>query len=123
AQSQLALSRERDAAYYRETIEITQRAAKRMQGMIESLLQLSVLDGGAGSLDLKSGDLALVCQELIPSLRVLAEEKSSTLQVNLKPAHCRMNAEQVGQILTNLVANAVKFSPPGSEIHITTGVR
>jgi two-component system OmpR family sensor kinase len=123
AQSQLALSRERESAYYRETIETTQRAAKRMQGMIESLLQLAVLDAAAGSPDLKPGDLSPLCQEHLPALRVLAEEKNTTLHADLQPAACHMNAEQVGQILTNLVANAVKFSPPGSEIRVSTGVQ
>ncbi|MCW1921384.1 HAMP domain-containing histidine kinase [Luteolibacter arcticus] len=123
AQSQLALSREREPAYYRETIETSQRAAKRMQGLIESLLQLAVLDAAAGPLDLQAGDLANVCQELLPSLAVLAEEKGSTLVADLSPAACRMNAEQIGQIVTNLVGNAVKFSPPGSEIRVWTGLQ
>ena len=123
AQSQLALSRERDSAYYRETIETSQRAAKRMQGMIESLLQLAVLDAAAGTPALKAGDLVAVCQEHLPALRVLADEKNTVLHVDLQPAGCRMNAEQVGQILTNLVANAVKFSPAGSEIRLASGVR
>lgn len=123
AQSQLALSRERDAAYYRETIETSQRAAKRMQGMIESLLQLAVLDAAASTPDLKPADLASVCQEHLPALRVLADEKSTTILADLQPAGCCMNAEQVGQILTNLVANAVKFSQPGSEIRVATGIR
>jgi two-component system OmpR family sensor kinase len=124
AQSQLALSRERENAYYRETIETTQRAAKRMQSMIESLLQLAVLDAAAtGTSDFKPGNLAAVCEEHLPALRVLAEEKSTSINPDLQPAACRMNAEQVGQILTNLVANAVKFSPPGASIHVSTGVR
>ena len=123
AQSQLALSRDRDTVYYRETIETSQRAAKRMQGMIESLLQLAVLDAADGAPDLKPGDLAIVCQEHLSALRVLAEEKGTTIDVDLQPAGCRMNAEQAGQILINLVANAVKFSPAGSKVLVTTGVR
>ena len=91
--------------------------------MIESLLQLAMLDAAEGSPDLAPGDLSLVCQEHLPALRVLAGEKQTALHVDLQPAACRMNAEQAGQILVNLVANAVKFSPPGAEVHIATGVR
>ena len=123
AQSQLALSRERDAAFYRDTIETTQRAAKRMQGLIESLLELAVLDAAAGSADLQAGDLATLCGELLPSLRVLTMEKGSVLTSDFQPAACRINPEQIGQVVTNLVENAVKYCESGSEVHVSTGIR
>lgn len=123
AQSQLALSRDREPAFYRETIEASQRAARRMQGLIESLLQLAVLDAAAGNAEFHPGDLSKLGDEHLPALRVLAEEKGSVIVANLQSAWCRMNAEQVGQILDNFVSNAVKYSPSGSEIHVTSGVR
>src|SRR5205814_5464984 len=45
-QTQTALTRERTAAEYRETLAACQRAAQRMRRLIESLLELARLDAG-----------------------------------------------------------------------------
>ena len=123
AQSQLALARERDLGFYKETIEASLRAARRMQSVIDSLLQLAVLDASAGAVDLKPGDLAVVCAESLSALRVLAREKGIALVDRLRPANGRMNAEQVGQVLANLVGNAIKYSPAGPTVTVETGTR
>lgn len=112
-QSQLALARERSGMEYRETIGISQRAAKRMHGLIESLLQLAVLDAEAVAGELIPCDLATVCREHLLEYDIL-------ISTDLSPAPCLAHAGQIGQILTNLVTNAVKFSPPGAEIHVIT---
>ncbi|MEO5912903.1 MAG: HAMP domain-containing sensor histidine kinase [Luteolibacter sp.] len=122
AQSQLSLGKERGAAEYRETIEISQRAAKRMHALIESLLQLSVIDASGTERNLQSADLRDITAEQITLMGTLAAEKNMALVSDLNPAACTVNPEQIGQIVVNLLTNAVKFSPPGSEIKISTRI-
>jgi len=122
AQSQLALAKDRSASDYRETIEISQRAAKRMHALIESLLQLSVIDASGIEHDLHPSDLREIASEQIALIGPLAADKKMTLVPDLAPAPCLANAEHLAQIVVNLLTNAVKFSPPGSIIKILTGV-
>lgn len=120
AQSQLALSRERSAESYRATIEMSQRAAQRMHGLIESLLQLAVLDTES-SQNLQACDLALLCRETLPLLQPLAEEKHIVIDEQFASAPCRANPDHIAQVLINLVGNAVKHCPEETTVHVLTG--
>ncbi len=118
-QAQLALARERGAAEYRETIESCQRAAKRMQGLVESLLELSKLDATTKP-DLRPCDLATISRDNIDLIRPLADEHRIQLKSNLQPTPCSADQKRIAQVLTNLLSNAVKYSRAGDEITIST---
>lgn len=120
AQAQLALARPRSDAEYREALETTQRAARRMHGLIESLLELSRLDAGAPSPGRRAADLATLGREQLALLQPLAAKAGITLRGDLEPAPCEIDPDRVTQILVNLLENAVKFSPPGSEVRLAT---
>jgi two-component system, OmpR family, sensor kinase len=119
-QTQLALARERSAEEYRATIEACQRAAKRMHGLIESLLQLSVLDAARQPLDRQPCDLAELGREHLEMMRPLADEQRIALEADLAPAPCAADAGGISQILVNLLTNAVKYSRPGDKIRVAT---
>lgn len=120
-QAQLALGRTRGPEEYRACIEICQRAARRMHGIIESLLQLSVLDAPDQPSDFAPADLAEFCREPVLLMRPLAEEKGITLHDALEPAPCVASAEGIARIVLNLLENAVKYGSADSEIRISTG--
>jgi len=119
-QTQLALARERSAEEYRATIETCQRAAKRMHGLIESLLQLSVLDAAGQPLDRRPCDLAELGREHLEMMRPLADEHHIALEADLHPAPCAADAGGISQILVNLLTNAVKYSRSGDKIRVAT---
>ena len=119
-QTQLALARERSPEEYRATIEACQRAAKRMHGLIESLLQLSVLDAARQPLDRRPCDLAELGREHLEMMRPLADEQRIALEADLAPAPCAADAGGISQILVNLLTNAVKYSRSGDKIRVAT---
>ena len=120
SQTQMALARERPAADYRETLEACQRAAQRMRRLMESLLELARLDGGAEPMQKLPFDLARVTGEVIDLLRPLAEERKITLRSELAAAECLGDSERLAQVITNLVSNALYHHRPGGEVDITT---
>jgi signal transduction histidine kinase len=119
-QTQSTLTRERPAAEYRETLEACQRAAQRMRKLIEALLQLARLDGGAESLPRETVDLAGLAAECADLVRPLAADRNITIQTELAPAICHGNADQLALVITNLLTNAIQHNADGGEVRLAT---
>jgi two-component system, OmpR family, sensor kinase len=119
AQSQVALAKERSADDYRDSIGMFQRAAIRMHSLIESLLQLAVLDSSAASDDSAPCDLGEIAMEQVALMRPLADEKNVTLVAEITAAPCHGDAGQLGSIVANLLGNAVKFCPAGATVRLS----
>lgn len=95
----------------------------RLQHLIEELLDLSRIEVGEIALRLKSMDLPPVIIHVADTLHALAADKHVTVATDvatgLPPVFA--DAEKVQQILTNLIHNAVKFSPADGTV--TVGAR
>jgi two-component system OmpR family sensor kinase len=118
SQTQTILARERSAGEYRESLEICQRAAQRMRQLLESLLILARLDSGEPSACWESCALDRLTSEALSLLEPLAAEHQVTLHAQLAPAQCAGDAEQLGRLATNLVANGIFYNRPGGEVRV-----
>ena len=103
---------------HRDAFEATQRAAQRMRRLIESLLLLARWDAGQETLRREPCDLAQVAAESIELIRPLAEARQLRVRVELAAAACSGDADRLGQVIANLLANAVTYNRPGGEIHV-----
>lgn len=122
-QTQSALTRERPAEEYRETIEACQRAAQRMRRLIESLMELARLDAGQEPLHVEKCDLAKVVQDCLELMRPLAVARKISMESQLSAAECRGDIERLAQVVTNLLSNAIEYNYEGGEIRISTHCR
>jgi len=121
SQTQLALQRERTPEEYRDALQTCRRAAERMNGLIESLLELAHLDADAASLEKHTVDLAAVATDSATLVEGLAAERGLTLQRRLEPAPCQGDADRLGQVVTNFLSNALRHSPAGSTVTVASG--
>lgn len=119
-QTQSALTRERPGAEYREALEACQRAAQRMRTLTESLLQLARLDAGQATMKLEPCDLARVAQDSVELVRPLAREAGIELQCQFTEAPCLGDSERLGQVVVNLLNNAIQFNQRGGEVRLKT---
>lgn len=119
-QTQSTLNKERSPAEYRQTLEACQRAAQRMRRLIESLLELARLDVGQENLKQLRFDLANPARDCVELLRPLADERRIKVCAQLLPAACLGDAERIGQVITNLLTNALQHTPAGGEVEIST---
>jgi two-component system, OmpR family, phosphate regulon sensor histidine kinase PhoR len=92
--------------------------------MVNELLDLSRIEGG-GTLQMADGvDMSRLATDSAERLRLFAERQGVTFRFETPPAlpPIRGDATRLGQVIVNLVHNAVKFSPDGGEVTIRTGV-
>jgi CheY-like chemotaxis protein len=86
-----------------------------MAHLIEDLLDLSRIGSGKMRIEDEPIDLGSVVQAAVESARPAAEGKGLRLEADVKsgPGHVRGDAARLQQVVGNLVANAVKFTPRG----------
>jgi signal transduction histidine kinase/chemotaxis response regulator CheB len=95
-------------------------AGQHLLRLINDILDLSKIE--AGRLDLAPEDvpLGLLAGDVLSSLKPLADKKSITLSCASAPGlTVRADATRLQQILTNLVGNAIKFTPDGGQVAVS----
>jgi heavy metal sensor kinase len=118
-QTQTALSRERTNLEYREALEACQRAAHRMKALTESLLELARLDAGHAPIKKRQFDLPGVARDCVDLLRPLAAERGIQISCDVPPMECLGDAERIGQVVTNLLTNAIHFNREQGEVRLS----
>jgi two-component system phosphate regulon sensor histidine kinase PhoR len=91
--------------------------------MVNELLDLSRIESGMAQLMLDDVDLIRVARTTAERLRLFAERQGLRIELDLpdRVPPVRGDEDRLGQVLVNLLHNAVKFSPNGGEIVV--GVR
>jgi heavy metal sensor kinase len=122
SQAQLALSRPRSAEEYRTSIEECLRAAERMTALVEGLLMLARADAGKLDLRHEAVDLKQATVDAVNQLRPLAEGSGITVATKLASAQVQGDAGRLGQVITNLVVNAIRYNRPGGQVQVRLAV-
>lgn len=101
-------------------LEISRRSVGRLKTMIDDLLDFSKLEAGKIRLHIEPQDLRVLVDEVLGSLKSLAEKKK--IKFDFRPVDgfqkVPCDAERMIQVLTNLVGNAIKFTPEGGIIGV-----
>ncbi|WP_096701376.1 ATP-binding protein [Magnetospirillum sp. 15-1] len=93
------------------------RAARHLLAIVDDILDISRIEAGKYALDLAPFDLDEVLGHVADLTRPLAEDKGVALSIQRaegSPVHLVGDALRLGQILINLVGNAVKFTNRGT---------
>ena len=118
-QVQLARSRERSGAEYRQTLETCERAAERMRVLVNQLLELARMDTGGEPLIWESCDLSRVAREALEFIEPLARQNRVKLSHSLESVRLEADAAKLGQVIINLLNNAIIHNPEGVEVHLS----
>lgn len=107
----------------RETIGSILEESDRLRQLIDALLILSRADAGETELQLETVDLAVLVRETVDFLSVLAEEKQQTITITARgKTYVKIDRASIRQAITNLLDNAIKYAPAGSNISITADI-
>ena len=109
-----------------EFLEQSARQIERMEWLATNLLELSKLDSGLVQLDLREEDLRGVVESAFQQAEPVAGpqgRRRSTVTLPPDPVRLPHDPPRIGQVLTNLIGNAIKFTPRGGKVHVECEAR
>jgi PAS domain S-box-containing protein len=92
----------------------------RMLSLVNDLLDVSKIESTVGSIHLERADLRGILRELLREMEPLLRSRRQAVDLVL-PEHALMakvDPMRIQQVLRNVMANAIKFSPEGSRIRV-----
>ena len=101
-------------------LEAVERNASMQNRLIEDLLDVSRIVSGKFRLDIQDVDLGSLLEAALASLHPAAEAKGLHLETAVDPGLglVRVDPQRLQQVLWNLLANAVKFTPAGGRVWV-----
>jgi two-component system phosphate regulon sensor histidine kinase PhoR len=110
-----------DPAARAEFLESSAGQLDRLDWLAQNLLELSKLDSGLVLLELRPEDLRGTIESAVEQAQTAAEKRGVRLVTVLpdRPLRFQHDAPRVGQVVGNLVGNAIKFTPRGGEVRVS----
>ncbi|MGZ8475303.1 MAG: ATP-binding protein [Candidatus Limnocylindria bacterium] len=103
-----------------EFLDRSNEQVHRLEWLSTNLLDLSRIDAGIFPLDMRVGDLRDPIQAVVQALSEVAIERGIELDSETPghPVELRFDRERIVQLLTNLLGNALKFTPRGGSVSV-----
>jgi signal transduction histidine kinase len=114
---------ESDSEYSAHVIQTIEKSTKRMQRLVDTLLDIARLEKGAMALSMGPMDLGALVEDILADLLPLAEAGDVTLNSRLAEDLPLSLADRdvVERVLVNLVDNALQFTPPVGQVWVEVG--
>ena len=102
----------------------TRAEVDEMARVFHALLQLAQVEAGSPRARFEPVDLAEVCRTVVEVFEPMAAEKGQVLGLTLHAPHVTIEGERalLGQMLSNLIENALRHTPEGARIGVTLGI-
>lgn len=104
-------------------LEIASSNTDRLVRLINDILDIERIESGKVTLAKVNCDGADLVRHAADIIRSLADRERISIAVNARSSPLVADADRIIQTLTNLLGNAVKFSPPGSTVTVTAEPR
>ena len=94
------------------------KEAVRMTGLINDILMISRLEAKEAEVTFSDVRVSVLLEEIIDSLKPQAAEAQVFVHVDCQPLMIHANLQQMRELLTNLISNAIKYNRPGGQVWI-----
>ena len=120
-QLEVALFTATTVEQYREAIINSLSDIERLSQIVRALLLLSQAETGQVVLQKQQLDLTGVLEGIVDQFQIPAEGAGVTLTFDNRTARCTGDFDrvQIERMISNLMSNAIKFTPPGGEVKVT----
>jgi len=104
-----------------EFLETSRAQLERLDWLAQNLLELSKLDSGLVLLDLRREDLRSSVEQAVDQAATAAKRRGVQVRIDRgdAPIVLRHDPVRIGQVVSNLVGNAIKFTPKGGRVEVT----
>jgi len=101
-------------------LEQMAKQGRRMERLVNQLLELSTLDEGRLQLSVEEIDLAAFTQRTVPPFRQWADDEELSLQLDLPSDPCPVwvDPNRVEDVIANLLSNAIKYTPTEGTVRV-----
>lgn len=101
------------------------RAGQRMLALVNDLLDLAKLDSRGADMRTTATDLRVLLGDVIDEVRPLLHAKQLRLELHLpaQPVMAMVEVQRMQQVVRNLLANAIRFSPAGAVLDVAADVQ
>lgn len=106
-----------ELAPLRTVLERIEQQTHRLNSLVDDLLDLSILRSGKMTLRSTRCDVGEMCREVLTEQQSLSG-RSIGLEVPSTPVVLQADGERLSQVVTNLVTNAIKYSPENSCVQV-----
>jgi heavy metal sensor kinase len=121
-QVEVALSRPREAAAYREVLQAVNEEVDRLIRLVGSLLTLAKADAGQIPIACEAVNLGELITAAVEQVRPVARQRHLELRVEHGPdVTLEADEDLLLQLLLNLLDNAVKYTPAGGQVTVGWG--
>jgi two-component system phosphate regulon sensor histidine kinase PhoR len=99
-------------------LNIIQSQTEHLERLVNDLLDLSQVQWGQLNLNYESFYLADILSECIHSVQVSAEQHNISMDIQVENTLVMADRVRIGQVIGNILDNAVKYSPNGSQVNV-----
>ncbi len=102
-----------------EALQSIDQATFRLVELTEDLLDVTRLQAGRLTLRLEPTDLVALVKRVITRLQMTTEQHTLSMSIALSYVVVHVDAWRMEQVLSNIIGNAIKYSPQGGPIEVT----
>jgi PAS domain S-box-containing protein len=109
------------AATDKKYLNIIHKSGETLLAIVDDILDISKIESGQMQLNLKSSNLSLDIESVVAVFATRAKEKNIQYNVFIDPHIPRSllcDSQRIKQVLSNLISNAIKFTPAYGEINV-----
>lgn len=111
-----------DLEFQKSQLETIERITRRLGRLIEDLLFLARHDGGITNQKRETFNLSQILYEVGEEQQAIAQQKQIMLELPSEDANLLISGDRdrLGRLFTNLVSNAIAYTPKGGKVEIIT---
>jgi two-component system sensor histidine kinase GlrK len=109
----------------RKLIQLSRKSAERLGALVANLLDVSRLEAGTMEYEMSRQDVVALVRDVADELSLKAQERRLRIDVTFDEPRIPIVADhdRLIQVITNLIDNALKFSPPNGAVQVALNTR